>query len=524
MKNLFCRIIILSSFLWIASCSDDDYYKNEDLFDSSQIYKEVTLGVSTGVKLEGIGVEFDPHFFSQNLTRDDGAVETDWDIVVRRVKAMHISQFRVMLLPHWWEPVNDNDDPDNADMSNFTFDSGEMQSLYKVLELAQETDAKVTLVLWGCPTNMRLLSGNYYNQKHFLCDDRPNYGWVCGTDKYEEFAENFSVLTKYLVETKGYTCVTGIIPFNEPDSHIAGYGRTMWQGDENWADQYAPMAKVLDAKFKADGIRDKVLFYLSDNTDGSPAYLKSCTEALADEGDVFCSHVYKFGYSSANSDIFNWEKQNVEWAQTAGKNHYVGEFGSNETVGSSRQTDIDYYKRGVLMTRIALNFLQAGASGISYWSLLDQYYDRNDDYAQMQQLGLWKYVKEAYASDAATYNAISEDYEVRPQYYAYALLTKYVKAGSDVFPIDLEDEYAVGAAFKDEEGKWTYVFANATDEQKMLEVSNAEATGKFDFYEYAEKTLPERDSLIEAQVTNEVEDGQLKIMVNPNSVKLCRQQ
>ena len=61
---------------------------------------------STGVELEGMGVELDPHFIAQNVTRNDGATRDDWNnIVVRRVKMMDIQRFRVMLLPHWWEPV-----------------------------------------------------------------------------------------------------------------------------------------------------------------------------------------------------------------------------------------------------------------------------------------------------------------------------------------------------------------------------------------------------------------------------------
>ncbi len=522
MKNLISKTLILGAILFIASCSKDDY--DEDKYISKpQTYEDVSIGPKTGVKLDGLGAELDPHFFSQNLTRNDGAKEVDWEIVTRRVKAMQIHQFRVMLLPHWWEPVNDNDDPENADLSNFTFDSEEMQSLYKVLDLAEENNIKVTLVVWGCPVNMTLISGNYYNQKHFLCDSRPNPNWVCGTDKYEEFAENFSVVVEYLFDNKGYTCVKAITPFNEPDTHVPEYGRTMWQGDPSWEDQYAPMVKALDAKFKKDGIRDNVEFNLSDNTDGSPDYLRSCTEELTSEADLFNSHTYRFGYNSTNSKIFDWESQNVAWAKAAGKNHFVGEFGSNETLGASRQSDIDSYERGILMGRIMLNCLNAGASGLSYWSLIDQYYDRNDSYSQMQQLGLWKYTKEAYLPDAEAYSKIKEDYEVRPQYYAYSLLTRYIRPGSDIYPIDLEEEYAIGSAFKDEDGKWTYVFANASDIRKMLAINNPEAGGSFDVYVYSEKLLPEGDGLIEPSETVETKDGKLEITVKPNTIVLCHQ-
>ena len=51
---------------------------------------------STGIRLEGLGVELDPHFISQNVTRNDGATLEDWrDIVVRRVKMMDVQVIAV---------------------------------------------------------------------------------------------------------------------------------------------------------------------------------------------------------------------------------------------------------------------------------------------------------------------------------------------------------------------------------------------------------------------------------------------
>ena len=103
---------------------------------------------STGIRLEGLGVELDPHFISQNVTRNDGATLEDWrDIVVRRVKMMDVQRFRVMLLPHWLEPVNDNQDSQVADMDRFTFDSAEMRSVCAVLDLAQLYDLDVLIRL-----------------------------------------------------------------------------------------------------------------------------------------------------------------------------------------------------------------------------------------------------------------------------------------------------------------------------------------------------------------------------------------
>lgn len=498
MGGLTLSIVSISS-----ACSNiDEGYNSIPVNHYSVEVKE-----STGVKLTGIGVELDPHFFSQNITRpEDGAKAEDWNIVKERVKKMGIQNFRVMIQPHWWEPVNDNNDPNVTDMSKFTFDSPEMQSLYKVLELAQENKGEVTLVLWGCPTNMDLIAGTPTG-KHFLCDSRPNAPWVCGTDKYNEFAENFSVLVKYLIQNKGFTCVKAITPFNEPDSHTPNYGRTMWQGEtDSHPDQYAPMVKILDAKFKADGIRDMVKFNLSDNTDGSPNYLKACGESLQSESDLFNTHTYKFGYKTSNAEILNWEKNNV--ALSNGKKHFVGEFGSNQTSGSSRQLDIDKYERGVLLTRIAINILNGGGSGVSYWSLIDQYYSRNSSYSEMQQLGLWKYVKKAYEPDPEVYNVIKEDYEVRPHYYAYSLLTRFVKKNAEIFPLDLKEDFVAATAILNEDNKWVYVFANASEHNKPVEVVNSKAQsgGKYAMYEYLEGHLPQGDALIQPSATITVKD------------------
>ena len=103
LKRIFPAFIILFA---LASCSS-----------ASNSYAVRTPRSSTGVSLVGLGVELDPHFLAQNVTRNDGATVDDWrNIVVRRVEMMNIQRFRVMLQPHWWEPVNDNSDPQVAEI------------------------------------------------------------------------------------------------------------------------------------------------------------------------------------------------------------------------------------------------------------------------------------------------------------------------------------------------------------------------------------------------------------------------
>ena len=499
LKKIFPAFII--SFA-LVSCSG-----------ASNSYAVRTPRSSTGVNLLGLGVELDPHFLAQNVTRNDGATVDDWrNIVVRRVEMMNIQRFRVMLQPHWWEPVNDNSDPHVADQSAFTFESPEMKSVYAVLDLAQRTGASVTLVVWGCPAHCSFIDEGTpsQGQRHFLCD-KNGTNWVTAPADNEEFAETFSVIVKHLIEDKGYTCVKEVTPFNEPDGNVCEPG------------QYVQIVKAMDRRFRKDGIRDKVRFNLSDNTDCRRFFLKECADNLADYADMFNSHTYMCGYESPNSYALGWEKDNIDVVSKTGKHHFVGEFGSNLCEGASRQKDINWYKRGVLITRNCLNFLNAGAVGASYWSLIDQYYNKNASYGEMQQLGLWRYKKNAY--QGADAEGCEEDYQPRPNYYAYSLLTRFVRKGDEVFPLNLQNEYAAGSAFRSQDGSWTYVFANGSEDDLEFDLFNVndKRLGECDVYRYSERGLPEDDSMIAPSGVLKAAGKSYKISLPAQSVLLLKQ-
>lgn len=459
----------------------------------------------TPVRLHAIGTELDPFFFSRNIPRNDGAKAEDWDeIVVRRVKAMKVQSLRVMVLPQWFEPQNDNDDPNQIEWDKFTFQSSEMQSLYKVLDLAEQERMKVTIVLWGASPNHFLAEGSFG-------------GWMIAPTQMEEWCENFSALMQYLLKKKKYSCIKEVTPMNEPDWSFVIKGKIAPPAE------YIKLCRALDARFKKDGIRHKVHFNLSDNSDGNSgthSFLNACTDSLPDIADLFNSHTYIFGYDTPNSAILKWERENVLLAAGCGKEHFVGEFGGNQCVGASRQKDIDLYERGVLMARIVINLLNAGANGVSYWSLIDQYYE-NPEYKSMQQLGLWKYVKQAYKSEPY-YEQIKCDYEVRPQYYAYSLFTRFIRPEAEIHPITTSDEWYAGMAVKNKNKKWTYAFANANKEIRDICIDNKFKKGKdkdkYQVYLYEQKKLPKSDEMIAIYKTLSPVDGKIKLTLPANSV------
>ena len=440
----------------------------------------LSVGESTGSIIYGVGAEFDPHFLSQNVVKDDESKAEDWDsVIVRRLDMMKPSMFRAMVLTPWYEPENDNDDPDVIDWSRFTFDTPEMQSLYAELDYAETRGVKVILTLWGASIGNWLAGEN-------------NGNWVVAPGDYEEWAENFSALIQYLIGEKHYTCIKQITPVNEPDWEY------FMDGKAGPSSEYIKMCRILDERFRSDGIRDKVAFNLSDNSDGGTGthrYLRDCVKEMAGITDIFNSHTYIFGYETPNKTVLKWEKKNAALAAKAGKGHIVGEFGGNQCTGAARQRDIDWYDRGVLMVRTAVNALNAGAVGVSYWNLIDQNYNKNGDYESMQQLGLWRYVKSAYSTEPY-YDSIPCDYSLRPQYYSYSLLTQFIRPGARVFPLDAKDQYIAATAVLNDDGTWVYVIANQTDSDRSYVIANDSVVGDFSLYRYTENELPSDDSML----------------------------
>ncbi|MDR1156570.1 MAG: formylglycine-generating enzyme family protein [Bacteroidales bacterium] len=434
----------------------------------------VVIGETDGVKVAGVGVEFDPHFFSYNVSR--GTTDAEWKNVVEpRVAKMGIERFRVMVESEWFEPENDNNDPAVINWNNVTFKSKEMQSLYRELDLAQANQVRVTIVLWFMGKNK----------------------------DFDEWCESFSILMQHLLLDRKYACIEAVTPLNEPNGQIS-------------TDDYTVLCKKLDARFRKDKIRERLLFNLSDNTYDAE-FLRKCTEELAGIADLFNTHCYDFGPTTPNSEMLKWEKRNKAWTDAAGKPHFIGEFGSNQMIGYTRQKDMDAFERGVFLARMALNFLNGGATGVSYWCLFDQYYDYSAN-TDLMQCGLWRFKKDSYVHNGN----VKEDYAPRPQYYAYSLLTRFIRSGAVIYPMDLKDEFIAGTAFRDGENKWTYVIANASGRDLPLSIKN-DVEAEFEVYRYEEDALPDDDRMIPPEGTVTSSGKQLETRVAARSVAVYRQ-
>lgn len=433
---------------------------------------------SSGKQVEYIGAELDPHFITGNvgrvLTKEDGTQVTvtidDWtNIIFPRMKEMNLSYVRTMLLPSWWakEEVCYTE-------KAYTWDSAEMQDVYLVLEAAQELGMEVCLVpwLWDC---------DYARMTEFDEASDPR-GWtICPKGEGETiFATVVADCIDYLINEKGYTCIKYFTPINEPNSTFAFH-----YSNQDVYMAYDSLCRECDRVFREKGIRDDVKFSLSDASTGEAEVwlTQSCDSLLADGvADIVNTHWYAYDENCTNEKLqSNWRQMFGIYEDIADEynaTHVYGEFGVTKM-------DYDDVDRGVHIARVAANMFHRGAQGMSYWMLFCYYWNwdtrENNDLGNI--MGLW--------------DTAANDYNCKPTFYAYSLLTRFVQKGMEIYPVPTVDPNLVAVAFR-AENQWTYLVINdsATDSKKVSFLNNTKFPETMNRYVYSANNVPTNNKVI----------------------------
>jgi alpha-galactosidase len=492
-KRKILPILLILMLLFVSACNSDSTTPDNPSnsketnipVDESEIkvpegYLKLSFDTAMKNRFIGFSTELDPHFHSQNVglkgTTANGVSweckAEDWDnIIVPRIEEMQLERLRVMVLDSWFAPTEDN-----YNTKNFTWDSDTMQSLYKVLDVAEKCKMKINLTFWGS------------NAKWLMA--QPN-DWVTKPrkdDGADIFTDLVTECSNYLLNTKKYSCIYDITLLNEPN---AMYN----QSSDGFVD-YIDICTMLHNKFVEKDIRDKVKFTLGDDGQNSE-WLKKALDYLTNNGiiDIASSHSYYFGDKTSNN-IMTYEdpmsyKISADYAAEYNIPHVWQEYGTNNTYGSHSATDRFTGERGLNLARMAINMLNAGSSGASYWLLYSQYYARTDfdnSSIGIMDMGLWGFA--------------DENYNARPMYYAFSLLTRFARSGSEIYKIVSSDDSITAIALKSENGKWTYMAINSSDTDKNVSFVNLTAKPEnFNRYLYGENNYPSNNAVITASST-----------------------
>ena len=335
----------------------------------------VTLKVTTDVAcgdFMGFGAEDDGWFYNpENAAHGVG----DDDVALRegRIRWMDPDWVRMFFWYKDWCP--------SGDWKTFTFDSPNMQSHYRTLDLYQEIGARVNVVgvEWSIP--------------------QP---YADGA----KAAKAIGALFDHLIRAKGYTCVREWTLTNEPNS--------AWLERGNTFDDFVQLHALVEEEFARRGLAVAILG--SDDTNDL-AWFTDCVqdEAYFATADFFGSHRY-FPYADrVLAPFFFDDRLGLLAGKAPEKPFVVAEFGFQDARSGTLENPLmEEYRYAVWTAAFIIEGLNRGVAGFSIWCLHEVYYPGGG----FMNYGLWDFK--------------NRGWRVRPAYHAFASFTRLTEAGDKV--------------------------------------------------------------------------------------------
>lgn len=382
----------------------------------------------------GFGGEVDPFMFFNHETIT-GVDDDDLAVFATRIKKTGVSFVRMWLQSEWWEPNNDNNDPFVIDNAGFTWDSPEMKSLYKYLDVFKENGVSVLIDSMG--GNMTKLYPWLYWSPDISHTPRP--------DKVDEFAENTVALLKHLVVTKGYSNVKFASIYNEPEAFFVpppGYDKLEYHKTLNMA--------VYD-RLQAEGLGSVKLVgaeNMAYDADGK-AFYTDYTQTMGDYMDGYTLHFSPTSAmmenGSAAADIADLlALKNTNDPNGTAKPLIFSENGDNEV-----KATVD---AGLNFASLVAHSLRMGVGGISQWRLNDELYPplvrANQTMTGESDFG------------GGWWTHKQDNWTPYFKYYIASLITKYIRPGAATYATTSSDEKVNAAVVKMGADKHTILVVN----------------------------------------------------------------
>ncbi len=424
----------------------------------SKTYELTVSDTPNKFTVDALSCEWDPKLLLPcNLEK--GVTEADLDLMKENMDKLGLHAVRMMIMPEWFEPENDNADPKAYEQDGFKLESDDIKTTLAYLKVCHELGIKVTLTWWGAAAGSWLAFPN--------CND-----WVSAPNNPDEIAENIAWFVGYVKNELKYDCIYNVILMNEPSYafHVEGGAVDF----EYYVECYKTIRKCLDDHDLKD-----IRLVGSDDAQSLGWFCSSYTE-LADVCAAFDSHNYAWTYDTPYLDqlINEFVSARTQFGQK--KPFFMGEFGDGTTVGAYYAESVETYGRGLYLAATAVNAFASGAAGLSYWGLHDVYYYINTqggDNGGLMETGLI-----GYKTDGV--------WKYRPTYYAWGLLCNYIPFGSEIYPVYGETDSLIDCiAVKTPEGKHSIITVNRSDAEQTVKVK-AGFGEDMNLYLFSQASLP----------------------------------
>ncbi|MHB0999066.1 MAG: carbohydrate binding domain-containing protein [Armatimonadota bacterium] len=418
---------------------------------------------------QGFGAQGDLFMHTQRL-KDLGVDDADRSLVYQRITDMRPQIIRLAVNLTDWEDIR----------GKLTPDSDAIQDLRETLALYKEIDADIQLTEWG-----------YRLPDWCRPSDRLPH-----PDETRAFTDSWVSLIKYLRSDCGFMNIRYITILNEPNGVPF--------------DRYAAMYRSLDASLKAADLRKAVSIVGPDEACGHQLLLRAIKD-MDDVIDYYDAHNYTSnnGYSFGIwTAVRTGEMPTVESKSMhpARKRFMITEFGMLDGMDTWFTPHNHEYDYGIFLADSAISACREGVSALMNWCLMDTEYGTN-----RMKWGLWRFK--------------DEQWEPRPGFYAWSLITRYTERGSTVHPLVSNSVSAPAVAFKSPKGIWTLMTANRLEETRPLKIAGLPKDSKWQPFIYCRDTVPTADRKMIQPGQEQVSgtDGKMTMEMPPRSFILWRQ-
>ena len=336
-----------------------------------QITDEITCD-----SLLGFGFEDDGWFYN-DVNKKFGVNEKDYKLNENRIKWLEPDWVRMMFWHREWQP--------DVLKTNFTFESVNMKSHYRTLELYQKMNVPV------------FFAGTDWGQ-NTLYDNPKAYAYGIG--------EMFD----YLHKKKKLTCVKYWTMLNEPD-HAPTFSDKKFR-------TYILLHKLVKDEFKRRNLDVKIVG--SDDA-SNINWFRLCAfdNEYYDLIDIMSSHRYfRPAETGLMADYFAGRMEIMD-AHYKKKPFITAEYGflANKT-DSHYSPLMETYDYALLNAEFCIEMLNSGSAGASIWTSHSSYYA---EAGKLMDFGLWRYKDKSWSK--------------RPVYYSAAMFLKNVKAGEKAYKV-----------------------------------------------------------------------------------------
>jgi hypothetical protein len=322
--------------------------------------------------LIGIGAEDDGWFYAP-VNTEKGVDEADAKIREGRLQWMDPDWVRMFFWYKDWCP--------DGDWRTFDFETPNMRSHYRTLDLYQRIGARVNVVgvEWGVKET--------YSQP-------------------EAFVHALGELLEHLIKVKGYTCIRDWTLSNEPDGAFRCFGYTF--------QDFIRIHRLVREELDRRGLDIQIV---GSDESVSDLWYEACVQDVTyfETVDLFASHRYLPYQDRGFIPDFFGKRLDALSGKTPRKPFVTAEFGFHDSRSGVMDNPLmETYPYAVWTADFLIEGLNRGVAGLSIWCLDETFYPGGG----RMDYGLWNYK--------------DRGWNPRPVYHAFANFTRLTEAGDTV--------------------------------------------------------------------------------------------